>query len=191
MGTLSDLGLDRISFMNTGGIMNFLMWTIGILIFLGIFGIIIYMWYQKKVYMYPVRIFRRRENGGVLEINGFGGYINRTSGAPFFRIKLGKGKKVDLTETPKLEYMDEQSRVYYNQIDIDTFIQIKRNFDIDSVKYTPVESDVKYGAILSVQRVKDTLKMESTWSKLAPYLTLALLSIVFIVAYSMLMDKCG
>jgi len=81
---------------------------------------------DKKRYCYKVRIFRRRENGKIKEINARGGFVNRKTGAPFFRIKYSGFKYTDLTETPKLQYMDEDDRVYYNQIDINTYIQVKR-----------------------------------------------------------------
>ena len=55
---------------------------------------------------------------------------------------------------------------------------------------TPVESDVKYGAILSIQRIKDVLRLEPTWKKLLPYFGLTIMAVVFIVAYAILMSKC-
>ena len=191
--------------------------------------IVITMVKSKMLYRYPVRIFRVRENGKVIEHNCKGGYIGRKNSAPFFRIKLGRWwwQYIDITNTPKPEYMDEQNRVYYKQIDVASYIQmkrekitddekikimdwleqvdaadgkvdgelllqLKRGFNTDSkVEYTPVESDIKYGAILSVQRIKDVLRLEPTWKKVLPYVGLVLMAIVFIVAYAMLMDKCG
>lgn len=148
---------------------------------------------NKMIYRYLVRIFRTRENGKVLEANYKGGYIGRKNSAPFFRIKTGRWwwQYTDLIETPKPEYMDEQNRVYYKQIDVNTYIQLKRNFGKGEVNYTPVESDVKYGAILSVQRVKEVLRTEPAWKKILPYATLIILAIVFIVSYAMLMNRCS
>jgi len=149
---------------------------------------------NKIIYKYPVRIFRIRENNKVKEGNYKGGYIGRKNSAPFFRIKTGKmwWQHIDLTTTPNPKHFDEQDRVYYKQIDVNTFIQMKRVFmGDDKVTYTPVESDVKYGAILSVQRIKDILRTEPTWKKVLPYVGLVLMAIVFIVSYAMLMDKCG
>ena len=58
------------------------------------------------------------------------------------------------------------------------------------IRMTPVESDVKYGAILSIQRIKDVLRLEPAWKKILPYAGLILMAIVFIVAYAMLMNSC-
>jgi len=152
---------------------------------------------EKKIYKYPVRIFKVREAGKVKEINTRGGYIGRKNSAPFFRIITGKtffrlfNKYSDLTTTPNPKFMDEEDRVYYKQIDVDSYVQLQRRFEGDDTLFTPVESDVKYGAILSVQRIKEVLRAEPTWKKILPYAGLILMAIVFIVSYAMLMDKCS
>ena len=147
---------------------------------------------NKKVYCYPVRVFRVRENGKVIEFNTKGGYIGRKNSAPFFRIKLRWFKSVDLTTTPKPEFMDEQNRVYYKQIDIDTYVQLHRQFlEDDKVTFSAVESDVRYGAILAVQRIKDVLRTEPTWKKILPYAGMVLVAIVLITGYAILLNtKC-
>jgi len=148
---------------------------------------------QRIIFKYKVRIFRTRENGKVKEVNCKAGYIGRKNSAPFFRIKLGRWwwQIVDLIETPKVEYMDEDDRVYYKQIDVSTYVQLKRKIEAGTISFTPVESDVKYGAILSVQRIKDVLRTEPTWKKVLPYAGLIILAIVFIVSYAMLMNRCS
>ena len=152
---------------------------------------------NRKLYRYPVRIFKVRENGSVLEHNVKGGYIGRKNSAPFFRIKLGWFKSVDLTTTPDPKYMDEQDRVYYRQIDVDSYVQLRREFGdfIDEegkkVVFTPVESDVKYGAILSVHRIKEVLRTEPTWKKILPYAGMVIVAVVLITGYAILLNtKC-
>lgn len=152
---------------------------------------------NKKLYHYPVRIFKVRENGKVIEFNTKGGYIGRKNSAPFFRIKLGWFKSVDLTTTPRPEYIDEQDRVYYRQIDVDSYVQLRREFgdfkdeDGNKVTFTPVESDVKYGAILSVHRIKEVLRVEPAWKKVLPYAGMVLVAIVLITGYAILLNtKC-
>ena len=148
---------------------------------------------NKSIYKYPVRIFKTRENNKVIELNCKGGYIGRKNSAPFFRIKTGKWwwQYIDMNKTPNPKYLDEQDRVYYRQIDVDTFVQMRRKFENGNVKFSPIEPDIKYGAILSIQRIKDVLRTEPTWKKVLPYFGLILMAIVFIVAYAMLMDKCS
>lgn len=148
---------------------------------------------NKKIYKYKVRIFRVRENGQFKEANFKGGYIGRKNSAPFFRIKTGMfpWNVIELTETPKVEYMDTDDRVYYKQIDINTFIQMERQFHKGTLDMTPVESDVKYGAILSVQRIKEVLRVEPAWKRLLPYIGMTLVAVVLIVGYAILLNtKC-
>ena len=146
---------------------------------------------NKKIYKYKARIFRVREGGRFKEGNFKAGYIRRLNSAPYFRIKTGWLKGIDLITTPNSEYIDEEDRVYYKQIDVDTYIQMKRRFEKGTVIMTPVESDVKYGAILSIQRIKEVLRLEPTWKKLLPYFGLSLMAVVFIVAYAILINRCG
>jgi len=150
----------------------------------------------RSIYRYRVRIFRIREGGKVKEANFKGGYIGRKNSAPFFRIKTGKmpWHVIDLNTTPLPEYMDEEDRFYYVQRDVNTFIQIKRKMclkKLGEAQYAPVESDVKYGAILAMHRIRNVLQTEPTWKKVLPYFGILFLGVIFIVAYAMLMDKCS
>lgn len=181
----------------TGGIISglkiFLFYMLPVI---GVLTVLFMNYRNKSIYKYKARIFRIRENGKVKEANYKAGYIGRKNSAPFFRIKTGRWwwQQIDMVTTPKVKYMDEEDRVYYLQVDVSTFIQLRRQIDLKKehlVKFTPVESDVKYGAILSVQRIKDVLRAEPTWKKVLPYAGLIILAIVFIIAYAMLMNNCG
>lgn len=170
---------------------NTLYYLIIALIFIGLIAWLIITINNKRTYVYKARIFRIREGEKYKEGNYKAGYINRKNSAPFFRIKTGWFKTIDLTTTPNPKYIDEENRVYYKQIDINTYVQLQRTFEAGKFVMTPVESDVKYGAILSIQRIKDVLRTESTWKKILPFAGLIILAIVFIVAYAMLMKSCG
>jgi hypothetical protein len=90
-------------------------------------------WQDKKIYIYPVRIFRRRTNGIVKEFNTFGGYIVR-NGITHFNVKMTKFKKKNMDKLPNSEYMDEDNRVYYWQVSPDApYIQVKRDFKIEQI----------------------------------------------------------
>ena len=185
---------------------------------------------EKQIYKFPVRIFKLRANGKIKEFNTVGGYVGRTNSAPFFRIKLGKmwWQVLDLNTTPNPALMDEDDRVHYLQIDVSSYIQVKRDVSevhglvnkvkaiakdmlgksgnpeqkVDLIqiakglehattKYIPIETDIKYGAILAVQRIKDVLRTEPTWKKILPYAGLGILAVVFIAGYALLMNaKC-
>lgn len=169
-------------------------WIIAIIVLVFLFLIIIILIIRdKKVFLYPVRIFRVRENNKCLEVNYKGGYIGRRNSAPFFQIKTGRWpwQRVNLTTTPNPKYLDEQNRVYYKQIDINTYIQLQRTLGLTDVNYSPVECDVKYAAVLDILRIKSILKTESTLAKVAPYIALILLFIAAIVGWWMVMNaKC-
>jgi hypothetical protein len=92
-----------------------------------------FKWQDKKVYIYPVRIFRRRTNGIVKEFNTFGGYISK-NGITYFNVKMTKFKKKAMDKLPNSEYMDEDNRVYYWQLSPDApYIQVKRSFDVEQI----------------------------------------------------------
>jgi hypothetical protein len=99
-------------------------------------AVIYFLWikYQnKKIYIYPVRIHRQRNNGMVKEINTFGGYIKKGQITKFV-IKMGKFKKKDLDSLPDSSMMDEDNRVYYWQISPESpLVQSKRSFIIEQV----------------------------------------------------------
>ena len=168
-----------------------LVWVIPLIL---IISFIVIHFRNKKIYVYPVRIFRTRENGKVIEKNFKGGYIKRRGSSPYFRIKLGKWwwQYTDLITTPNPEYMDEQNRVYLKQIDVGSFVQMRRYFDNrNNVYYSPVESDVKYGAILSIQRIRQLTSTEPTWKKLATIGGMVLVFAMGIVGWALMMNaKC-
>lgn len=149
---------------------------------------------NKKKFVYPVRIFRTRENNKVVEVNYKGGYIGRKNSSPFFRIKTGFWwwKYIDLLTTPDLRYMDEQNRVYYRQDDVDTFQQVKRFFDVDTnVHFQPVEADTKYGAILSIQRIRQLTGGSDKWKTIAAIGGMVLIFSLAIVGWALMMNaKC-
>lgn len=124
------LGLGNIK----GSIYDIAYWVIWGLVIL---GVLIFAWmkYQdKKIYKYPVRILRQRNNGQVKETNTFGGYIKGKGGVTQFLIKQGRFKKKAMDKIPLSEFMDEDERIYYYQISPDApLIQVKRDFIIDRV----------------------------------------------------------
>lgn len=101
-----------------------------------ILGVGFYIWkkYQdKKIYKYPIRIFRRRQNGLIKEFNTFGGYIVK-QGQTIFSIKMSKFKKKELPRLPDSELMDEEDRIYYYQLSPESpLVQCKRSFVIEQV----------------------------------------------------------
>jgi len=101
-----------------------------------ILAVVIFSWikYQdKKIYIYPVRIFRQRRNGIVKEQNTFGGYIKKGKITEFV-VKISKFKKKSMDKIPLSEYMDEDNRVYYWQLSPESpLVQTKREFKLDRV----------------------------------------------------------
>lgn len=157
-----------------------------------IIALVIYR--NKKIFMYKVRLYKIRENGKVKEVNFKAGYIGRKNSAPYFRIKTGPWwwQHIDLITTPVPRSMDLDNRLYYLQTDVRTYVQLKREVNINNKKisFTPLEGqDVKYGAILSGKRIRDVLRMEPTWKKVLPYIVLVTLAIIFIIAYVLVLNS--
>lgn len=138
---LSDVNLNL-----TGALsyVPYLMWGIGITLVL----VLVYRMYKnKQIFVFPVRIYQRRENGKVREKNAVGGFMLDKDKVPFFRIKLSRFKpwmKVDLRHLPDAHMMDEENRVYYNQIDPWTYIQVKRTFSTRNIAKIPIKLIKEY-----------------------------------------------
>lgn len=101
-----------------------------------IVGVGFFLWtkYQdKKTFIYPVRIFKQRNNGMVKEFNSRGGYIKK-GGVTQFLIKMSGVKKKPASKLPLAELMDEDNRVYYWQVSPEApLIQVKRKFVIEKI----------------------------------------------------------
>lgn len=85
---------------------------------------------EWKIYRYPVRAFRRREGNKTKEINYKGGYIMGKNHVREFWVKTGRmpWQATKMDRLPDAHFMDEDNRVYYNVVDPDTWIQVKRTF---------------------------------------------------------------
>jgi len=123
------LGLSNIK----GEIYDISIYIIWGLIILGV-GLFLWKKYKdKKVYIYPVRIYKQRNNGLVKEFNTFGGYIKKGNVTQFI-IKMSRFKKRPTDKLPLSEYMDEDDRIYYWQISPESpLIQVKRDFFVEEV----------------------------------------------------------
>jgi hypothetical protein len=115
------------------GVMDIAQYVIWGLVILGVV-IFAYLKYQdKKIFIYPVRIFRQRHNGIVKEQNTFGGYTKKGNFTQF-QVKMGRFKKKTLNTLPVSDMMDEDNRIYYMQLSPDApLVQVRRDFFIDKV----------------------------------------------------------
>lgn len=126
---IGSLGLGNIK----GGVYDIAIWVIYGLALLLITYIIWKKYTDKKIYIYPVRIHKQRNNGQVKEFNTFGGYIKKGQVTQFM-IKMTKLKKKPADKLPLSEYMDEDNRVYYWQVSPEApLIQVKRDFYVEQV----------------------------------------------------------
>ncbi len=200
----------------SGGVIEglyMIMWIVPIIVLIVVLVMAIR---HKMIFTYPVRILRIRENGKVIELNKVGGYIKRKNSAPFFRIDMKVWwnpvtwlRKIDLTTTPNPRYLDEQNRVYYLQIDVNTFVQMKRKLDLqekiikdedgkqrtvlmgNNIELTPVESDVKYGAILSIARIREITRQGEKWKTALLWGGFALLAIIHLIIVIVALKQAG
>ena len=177
-------------------VLKWLVYSLPVIILLIIF---IIQKSNKKKYPHKVRIYKIRENGKVKEVNLVGGFFGRKGGTSFFNIKTGffPWQCRQLSETPKMEYVDEEDRVYYKQIDIDTFIQLQRTFanlkdkNGKEIIFTYVPTDVKYGAILSVEKIRAVLQPQDRWKTIAAIGGMVLVFALAIVIFALMMNaKC-
>lgn len=93
-------------------------------------GFILMKLREWKIYRYPVRAFRRREGNKVKEINYKGGYLIGKNKVREFWVKTGRmpWQATKMDRLPDAHFMDEDNRVYYNVVDPDTWIQVRRTF---------------------------------------------------------------
>jgi len=164
-------------------------WVIPAIVILFGMGLILYKVRENKLYRYHVTIFGQREGGGVKERETKGAFITRRGGTTYFSIKVGAFKKKEFITPPLLEGITGGDRLYYYQKDIDTYIQLRRAIDDSIVKFIPVESDIKYGAILAIQRIKDVLRKENKWEKLIAPLTIIIGLVIIMVMFYFMLEK--
>jgi hypothetical protein len=145
---------DPLASINLGGIQAqaydiayYIIWGV---IILGIVLFLYFKYQDKKIFIYPTRIFRRRSNGLIKEFNTFGGYLLK-NGVTEFTIKMGRFKKKGLQRLPNSELMDEEDRVYFYQISPEApLIQCRREIKIEKVEIF----DDKYIEPSEVERQK-------------------------------------
>lgn len=135
---MAEVGLDKVlgGFSLSGlqssvyGIAEYVIWGVLIL------GVVIFAWLKwqdKKVFIYPVRIFKQRANGLVKEQNVWGGY-KKVGNISTFVLKMSAWGKKPMEKLPNSEYMDEENRIYYWQVSPDSpLIQVSRQFIIERV----------------------------------------------------------
>lgn len=135
---MADVGLDKVlggfslDSIRAGayGMAEYVIWGV-VLLAVAVFG---YLKYQdKKIFIYPNRIFRQRANGQVKELNCMGGYVKKGNITTYV-LKIGKFKKKVVDKLPLSEYMDDDNRVYFWQVSPDApLIQVKKDFVIDQI----------------------------------------------------------
>lgn len=143
---------------------------------------------------YKVRIYKIGPSGGAHEVNYPAKIVNN-------ELKIQTGQKwelwkfINIKELPKTEWIDEENRIYYAEITPLKFKQLKREINIKeqmkSTLFSPVDSDVKYGTIIAIHKVRAMLIPESAWQKILPYMGLLLMVVMFVVGYAMLINKSG
>jgi hypothetical protein len=115
------------------GVYDMAYWIIWGVVALAVIVFAYLKWQDKKIYVYPVRIFRQRANGLVKEQNVWGGYVKKNN-VTTFSLKMTAWKKRKLDKLPLSNLMDEENRVYYWQVSPDApLIQVEKKFVIDQI----------------------------------------------------------
>lgn len=168
-------------------IVSILPWIIPSVIIIVLFVVIAFLIRDKKLYRFPVTLVREREGGGTKETETRGGIIQRKNSAPYFVIKRGLFAKAVIYQLPQLYGMTGLDRLYYYQKNPDTYIQLKRTINKKLVDFESVESDVKYGGVLAMQRIDTITQSKSKWEKYAlPIMIIVALVIIAVMFYMML-----
>lgn len=120
----------------------------------GLLLVIIGFWYRnKRIFIFPVGVYRRRGNERKIRVCK-GGYINKNK-MRTFRIKWGRinapWNRKDLDFLPDTNHMDSEGRIYFDQLDPDTYIQtrkfhLKRPTRIRRIKLLENYGELKVGA---------------------------------------------
>jgi len=145
-------------------VVTYVLWGI---LFLVVAGVIFKKYRDKKIFKYPVRILRKRQNGKTKEINTIGGYIVNKHKVTEFIIKTGKFKTKKMSFLPDADLMDEDDRVYYYQIDPETYIQTYKTLNFKKIfvpnkKFIPPTEEEKEILIkLSLEENKELSRDEA------------------------------
>lgn len=107
------------------GAIKYLLYFIGGALLLVIIG----FWYRnKRIFIFPCGVYRRRGNERKIRICK-GGYIKKDK-IRTFRIKWGRvnapWNRKDLDFLPDTNYMDSEGRIYFDQLDPDTYVQVRK-----------------------------------------------------------------
>lgn len=103
-------------------------------VLLALAGFAWFYYQNKKIFIYEARIFRRRQNGTVKELNKKAGYINKKN-MLYFVIKMSRWKTKTLERIPDSGLMDEEDRLYFYQLSPESpLIQCKRSFNIEPIE---------------------------------------------------------
>ena len=122
-----------------GTALNISMIAIIFLIIFAIIGWIVYWWYQKGIFKYPITVTNVRENGSTKEVHGLkGGIVKGKGGIANFKIKIPKKLfKKSLGYVPNFSLADSDNRLHFIQIgdgtlwqQVDKKIMTERNIEI-------------------------------------------------------------
>jgi hypothetical protein len=72
---------------------------------------------------------------------------------------------------------------------MDTYIQLVPKIDNAVYKFTPIDSDLKYGAILDIKKIHDIVQKENLFVKFAPWFGLIILFVAALVFLNILAKK--
>ncbi len=155
---------------------------------------------NKVKFKYRAEIERRRQTSAdgtatsSKRLSGKAGYFRKGS-KMIFKIKYGffPWNVIDLTKLPDPKYMDSENTVYYLQLNKDSLVQAKKSVDWTNggIELEPVESDMKYGALLDIHERDVILQQQSAWQKYGGPVLLSLIFVTGIVVFYFIQRACG
>jgi len=167
---------------------SIIVWGVIIISIVGVIGAIIY---NKVKYQYVGEVFKRRQSNfdndapSAKVISGKAGYFTKKTGKTVFRIKYGPmpWQKIELSKLPDPQYMIGNKVVYF-QLNKDNLIQAKIEINwLGEFKLEPVEDDLKYGAMLSMEENNKILDQKKLSPMVVGMIVMGLVLITGIVVF--------
>lgn len=170
------------------GILNVAPEFIGIAVALAVIlavGVFIYFRVRDmRLYKFKVTIYAERNNN-LYETTDRGAFMER-KGMRYFKMK--KTKK-ELTTCPIADGISNQNHIFLYQKDADTYIQLIARVSNNILTFEPVPTDIKYGAVLEINRIEKLLRKDSKLKEYFPLIAIVLVFLFGVLIFYFMTEK--
>ena len=176
---------------SVGSISTFISIIVWGVVIIGVVLIIGTLIYNKVKYKYEGEVYKRRQSDfgsnspSAKIVSGKAGYFTKKTGKTVFRIKYGPmpWHRIEMSKLPDPQYMIGNKVVYF-QLNKDNLIQAKVEIDwLGKFKLEPVEDDLKYGAMLSMEENNKILDQKKLSPMVVGMIVMGLVLVTGIVVF--------